>query len=1242
MTVLRLWGTLAVMVLASLGLPSTSAAQLTTATIAGTIKDSAGLFIPGATVTLISEARGTRSTPAITNASGDFVFPNVAPDTYTIEVVMEGFKTLQQTGVAASPGDRVSLPAFTLDVGGQSETVNVRADATLIQSQSGERSFAVETEAVQNLPIASRNFTSLAVIAPGVTVTTNVGGTTISTLGGGGGNILMDGVGISDSFSNALTFVPNVEAIGEVKILTSGYQAEFGRNAGAQITAVTKSGTNRFRGSVYDVQRDSDWNANSYINKQNQVPLPTLKEKDWGFTVGGPVGHPGRPNKLFFFYADEFRPRTAGGAVNRFRLPTELERRGDFSQSRDATGALFPYIWDSQAGPVTNCATTPTGVHTSCFQDGGVLGRIPQDRLYPIGLNVLKVYPLPNDSAGYAANNSYNYVNVAPTVESRTSQQTARIDYVISPALKLTWKLTDQNSTKRPNQADQTFPQGSALLNGFNDAVQTKPHQFQTTAALNYTIGSKTFLEVTYGRFQNYVGTPTITDASNKNNVGLDAFPMLFPDATLVNPAYSAYQRLQDENPPWWDGTRSQILPNFAWGTRIQPAGTTLGPPAARDYGCCLNQSRTDDVNASVTHVTGGHTLKAGFYYQNGYKTQTASVGATTPYNGAISFANDTTNPLDSQFGFANAALGIFASYGQQSKYLEGTFGYNQYEAYIQDNWKVTNKLTLDYGMRFVHQPAFAEQQGIASNFVPEDWSLGNAPVLYQPVCAPGVSPCNRRAQNPVTGQILGAGSASLVGSLVPGTGSATNGIYLPGTGPVPETGYRFSPFGAMPRIGVAYDPTATQKVVIRGGGGLFYDRPSGNALTLTTTNPPYSTSAIVFNSTLQGLDPASAASAPPTLTVYQVDLPLPATWQWNGGAQFALPWASVLDVSYVGRHAYNQLQTVDINAVDYGTGYAPAYQDPTSTSTVPGGAALTANFLRSYLGYGAINRQMPTGWNTFHSIQSSVIRRFRNGLSFGVNYIYTITNTQNAPPRLQHDPVTREFSIRADQAEADELLGDAGRRPHLFKANFVWDLPNLHASGGAMQVVGYVVNDWQLSGVFTGGSGTPYTPGFTYASNGNPVNLTGSSTNNARIALVSGVDPGSGCSSDPMRQFNTAAFAGPVANSVGLESGANFLLGCPEKTLDLAVARNLPLGGNRQIQLRVDIFNALNTVIFTGRNATATFASPATNTAVTNLPFDATGAPIAARGVGRSAGFGVVNASNTGRALQLQLKFLF
>ena len=173
------------MVLASLGLPiSPLAAQLTTATIAGTIKDSAGLFIPGATVTLISEARGTRSTPAITNASGDFVFPNVPTDTYTVEVAMEGFKTLKRTGVAVSAGDRVSLPAFTLDVGGheRNRQRQGRCDRSFNRRAASDRSRS-PTEAVQNLPIASRNFTSLAIIAPGVTVTTNIGGTTISTAG---------------------------------------------------------------------------------------------------------------------------------------------------------------------------------------------------------------------------------------------------------------------------------------------------------------------------------------------------------------------------------------------------------------------------------------------------------------------------------------------------------------------------------------------------------------------------------------------------------------------------------------------------------------------------------------------------------------------------------------------------------------------------------------------------------------------------------------------------------------------------------------------------------------------------------------------------------------------------------------------------------------------------------------------------------------------------------------------------
>ena len=167
----------------------------------------------------------------------------------------------------------------------------------------------------------------------------------------------------------------NVESIAEVKVLTSNYQAEYGRSSGLQITAVTKSGTNRFRGSVYDVERNSDWNANSKTNKLNGDPKTVSKERDWGYSIGGPVGKPGGNNKLFFFYSQEFEPRTGGNDVQRYRVPTALERQGDFSQTTDNIGNLYP----SSRTRTSAGACTPTN-QTACFADGGVLGRIPGEQ----------------------------------------------------------------------------------------------------------------------------------------------------------------------------------------------------------------------------------------------------------------------------------------------------------------------------------------------------------------------------------------------------------------------------------------------------------------------------------------------------------------------------------------------------------------------------------------------------------------------------------------------------------------------------------------------------------------------------------------------------------------------------------------------------------------------------------------------------------------------------------------------
>src|SRR5262245_56746087 len=279
-------------------LAASATAQSTTSSVVGSIKDSKGGVIPGAAVSMTSETKGTKVSPVFTNGSGDFIFVNVTPDTYTLEASMDGFKTLKRTGVMVTSGNRVTLGALTIEVGGTAETVDVTAEAPQIQSQSGERSFTVAQTSVENLPIANRSFIALASLAPGVSRDGE------SRLGGGGStNFTMDGISTMDTGSNSPLLQMNVESIAEVKVLVSNYQAEFGRSCGLQVTAVTKSGTNRFRGSVYDVERNSDWNETDKADLLNGNTKNVSKQRDFGYSIGGPIGKAGGDNKLFFFYS---------------------------------------------------------------------------------------------------------------------------------------------------------------------------------------------------------------------------------------------------------------------------------------------------------------------------------------------------------------------------------------------------------------------------------------------------------------------------------------------------------------------------------------------------------------------------------------------------------------------------------------------------------------------------------------------------------------------------------------------------------------------------------------------------------------------------------------------------------------------------------------------------------------------------------------------------------------------------
>jgi Carboxypeptidase regulatory-like domain len=1243
-------------------------AQITTGTVSGNVKDAQGGVIPGASVVLISETRGTKSAPAVTNEAGNYVFPNVTPDTYTVEVSLEGFKAVRRTDVAVSGGDRVGVQPLTLEPGALAETVTVIAESPLVQTQSGERSFAVTSSQLENLPFARGNFTSVTAFVPGVVLNgASAGGTRLG--GAGQNNIMMDGISAMDTGNNGQMLNMNVDSIGEVKVLTQGYQAEYGRSSGLQITAVTKGGSNKFRGSAYDIQTNSDWDANSWVNDKNGDPKVKTSTKTLGYTIGGPVGKPGGNNKLFFFYSHEYRPVTAainGGNTIRIRVPTALERAGDFSQTRDNNGALFNLIKDPNS-PLA-CTTTSTA---GCFQAGGVLGKIPADRLYSTGLALLSRYPLPTITQ--AAGTNYNYEAPAATTDNLTQQPAIRVDYQLSSKLRVTGKYSGQRARK-------LITPGS--LEGFNDVQNPYPYITNYGVTVDYQVNNSTFLEGTYGFIRNQLaggGSIGAVGASlpggilvnpSANLSSLPGFPLLYPNAGVVDPRYYAFTTLNDLNPSWWDGNKISLPPAFGWGSRIMGTATTgnlPGPPNQLFPGF-LNINRTQDVAISLTKVWGAHTSKAGFYNNHSFKAQNTGAGgvANLGFQGYVNYGNDTNNALDTGFGFANAAVGVFQQYLQQSKLIEGSMIYNNTEFYVQDNWKVNGRLTLDYGVRFTRQQPQYDQFLQMSNFFPAQWSLSAAPLLYVSGCNNGAIVCSGNARNavdPRTGQILtapgAANTAAAIGTVIPNSGNLTDGILQAGNG-IADTSYVWPVLAWAPRFGMAYDLTGNQTFVLRAGGGLFYDRPDGNTVFSIPGNPPISTSQDLRNGQLQTLGTGLSTAGVPALIDFQYNAKLPSSWQWQAGVQMALPWAMALDVAYVGNHGFNRLRAfqggangaVDLNAVDIGAAYLAKNQDPTlGVSSVPGASAYTTNLLRGFRGLASINEQDTQFWDEYHSIQMSLNRRFRNGLAFGTNYTLGLSLKGNTglQERLQH-AADGTISVRTDQVAYETQNENLALQRHVIKSYAVWNLPNVSSSLGS--VGAGILNDWQISAVLTAGSANQptapqvnnqtngrYDLTYSYQTNGGNVNLTGSPDYAAKIVYVG--DPGSGCSSDQYAQFNTKAVTGPTYGSVGLESGRNLLGGCPDHTVDLSLSKNLRLGGNRNMQFRLDVFNVFNVVVINDRNRNVNYQSP-TDLTILNSQTLPDGSIDPARLQPKNAGFGAATGAQPLRNMQLQIRFGF
>ena len=1167
-----------------------AAAQTTRGSLAGTVRDAQGAAVPGATVELTSPRRNdTQVTTA--NEAGDFVFLNLLPDTYNLKVTMDSFKTIERSNVVLNAADRLSVGVITLELGAVSETVNVTTRVVEVQSRDAARNFSVDSAAIENLAVNGRDPLVLARLAPGI-ADVAAGGVGFNVNGGRDNttNYTVDGVSNIDTGNNGVLGSINLDAVEEFKILTNAYAAEYGRSSGAQVSLVTKSGGRDYRGSAYVYRRQESFNANSWINNRERgraletnpastVGLkPINRQTDSGFTVGGPVplgSYNKDHNRLFFFFAFENQGRfTPPPNPNRVKVPTALERTGDFSQSVDNNNRPYNLIRDYTTGLPCTASNT-----SGCFQDGGVLGRIPANRLYQPGLAILNAYPLPNASGA-----GYNFESQT-AVQIDRQEEIFRADWQANSA----WRLYGRYFHNSNNAGAGVGPYGSFNLTANLPGIEISDIRpvYNVSVSATGVLSPSLFAEVTFGTGHNSIYIHDSAGAFTRSNLGVSALPLLYPDA------------VQQDLPPFF-----QMAGRFGTQANYNSSQSPF-----------TNFNTTYDVLGNLTKVWGRHTSKVGMYMQKSLKDQTSF----TNHNGVINFSDNASNPFDTSYAAANAAIGVFNSYTQANAYSNGQYRYWNIEWFAQDNWKVNDRLTLDYGMRFYWVQPQHDEANLTSNFIPGLFESGQAVRLYRP----GLNSAGQRvAVDPVSGQQLAAVN---IGRIVPNSGSLTNGIGQSGDPGVPDRLIEDNGILFAPRFGLTYDITGNQSFIFRAGGGVFYDRYEGNISFALISNPPTTFTPAINFGRLQEIDPATALLAPSDINAQAVTGQVPTTYNFNAGFQKKLPGGVIWDIAYVGSLANHLPRQVNANAVPYGARFLPQNQDPTlPASTVPGQNAYDANFLRPYQGYGNINLRLYDANSNYHGLQTQVDRRFSNGLFLNANYTFSkALDTQDG---------NNDFS-RIDGFDKQANYGPAAfDRRHIFNFNWVYQLPK---NEGVNAFVSGIINNWQVSGGYRFESGTPY--GLTWSVNGinTTSNVAGSNTENANRPIING-DTGAGYDVDnPYQQVALGIYEQSPVGSIGLESGRNYLNRAPVNNVDLSVEKGFGLGSRRRLAFRVDAFNALNHTQFDAVANNMQFQALGNNTIV-NLPYDATGALV------RTNGFGAVTSVRSPRVVQLLARFEF
>jgi len=1045
--------------------------------IVGTITDQTGAAVPGAILTLTQKETGFVYN-ATANGTGGYVFAGLNVGTYDLKATMKGFEAFTRTGLTLNVSETLATD-IKLTVGAETVQVTVSADALSVQTESNEVSTLISGEQVTSIATANRNFTALASL--GLGVSSNLPANNPPSASASSASIevnglreshniwLLDGAEADDrGGAGGMSVMPSMDAIAEFQVLASNYPPDYGIASGATFSLALKSGTQKFHGEGWEFFRNDDLDANDFFNKYQRAspsdytPVPKLRQNIFGANLGGPLFIPHVFNsdrkKTFFFYNQEWR------RVIQTSSPSTSTTMPNADRPTAGTDLAYtpPAYATSQTISVPSVAQVPDPAFAAKVAAAGLVAGQP----FPKNAAGQQVIPHtlfdPNavlylsEPAGTALLPYANVLGDKATTEIATpttvTEEIVRIDHEVNDKWKILGHFLHDAQATGVAGADLSWNWTSY------DTISSVENNPSNSAAIKLT--GELSPSVLFEASMNYDGN--IINITNSAN-------------TLQPSGWASNVFFQNS------GSNQQSGVN--WG------GNGVGGSVATGYGPWHNAAEDYEPRFDLSYTRGKHAMKFGFSYNRYTKNQQLQADAAGDYG----FGQNLTGTGaggNSGDPFMSQLIGLANGYSQPQSMAIRHYVNQTTSAYINDNWKVSPRLSLQIGLRYDALPHAWERNNDLENFEPSQYIADPLSLtdLWSTTTGGSINPTSPGVQTPA-----GFGGASYY----------LNGMVIPGENGVPH-GVVTNDYNTLqPRVGFSYDLSGTGRTVLRGGFGTFYERLQGNDIYgLSNSNLPFeytpSANSVYFSaptcswestiSTAGGLGCGSVTALPiypASLTSLDTTYRAPGAAMYSLGVQHQLRPSIITVVQYVGNLGWHQ--NIDLPLNNFPLTTANNLRALSASTGLPGATyPAGSNELRTYAGYGTITEEQNTTNNTYNGLQGSLRLQNKWGLSGEADYTYShsidITDGDLAT-------VDNPWNLKYEK-------GNTGYdRRQIFQGNYIYSLPIFNKSQGLSHSL---LGGWQVAGTFVKETGEPQASGFGGVND--PVGLGGGYTNFANI----------------------------------------------------------------------------------------------------------------------------------------------